>query len=58
MIRIDVAWIAVEPLDMGSGVDTALARVVSVFGEAHSHHAYLVLHRRANRLKVLIHDGF
>jgi transposase len=41
VIRIDVAWIAVEPLDMRSGVDTALARVVSVFGEARSHHAYL-----------------
>ena len=58
MIRIDVAWIAVEPLDMRSGVDTALARVVSIFGEARAHHAYLFLNRRANRLKVLVHDGF
>ena len=58
MIRIDAAWIAVEPLDMRSGVDTALGRVVSVFGEARSHHAYLFLNRRASRLKVLVHDGF
>lgn len=58
VIRIDAAWIAVEPLDMRSGVDTALARVVSVFGAACSHHAYLFLNRRANRLKVLVHDGF
>lgn len=58
VIRIDVAWIAVEPLDMRAGVDTALARVVSVFGAARSHHAYLFLNRRANRLKVLVHDGF
>jgi transposase len=58
VIRIDAAWIAVEPLDMRSGVDTALGRVVSVFGEARSHHAYLFLNRRANRLKVLVHDGF
>jgi transposase len=58
VIRIDAAWIAVEPLDMRSGVDTALARVVSVFGAAHSHHAYLFLNRRSNRLKVLVHDGF
>ena len=58
MIRIDTAWIAVEPLDMRSGVDKALARVVSVFGEARSHHAYLFLYRRGNRLKVLVHDGF
>ena len=57
MIRIDAAWIAVEALDMRSGVDTALARVVSVFGSARSHHAYLFLNRRANRLKVLVHDG-
>ena len=37
MIRIDVAWIAVEPLDMRCGVDTALARVMSVFGAAGAH---------------------
>jgi len=30
-----------EPLDMCSGADTALARVVQVFGAAHPHHAYL-----------------
>jgi transposase len=58
VIRIDAAWIAVEPLDMRAGVDTALARVVSVFGSARSHHAYLFLNRRASRLKVLVHDGF
>ena len=58
VIRIDAAWIAVEPLDMRAGVDTALARVVSVFGSARSHHAYLFMNRRANRLKVLVHDGF
>jgi transposase len=58
MIRIDSAWIAVEPLDMRAGVDTALARVVNVFGEARSHQAYLFLNRRANRMKVLVHDGF
>jgi transposase len=58
VIRIDAAWLAVEPLDMRAGVDTALARVVSVFGEARSHHAYLFMNRRANRLKALVHDGF
>jgi transposase len=58
VMRIDVAWIAVEPLDMRSGVDIALARVVNVFGAAHSHHAYLFLNRRSNRLKVLVRDGF
>jgi transposase len=58
MIRIDTAWLAVEPLDMRAGTDTALARVVRVFGEARPHHAYLFANRRATRLKVLVHDGF
>ena len=58
VIRIDAAWFAVEPLDMRAGVDTALARVVSVFGEARAHHAYLFVNKRANRMKVLVHDGF
>jgi len=58
VIRIDAAWLAVEPLDMRAGVDTALARVVSVFGAARSHHAYLFMNRRATRVKVFVHDGF
>jgi transposase len=41
VIRVDAAWFAVEPMDMRGGVDTALARVVSVFGQAQAHHAYL-----------------
>ena len=57
MIRIDAAWLAVAPLDMRAGTDTALARVVAVFGAAHPHHAYLFANKRANRLKVLVHDG-
>ena len=57
MIRIDAVWLAVEPLDMRAGTDTALARVVRVFGEARAHHAYLFTNRRTNRLKVLVHDG-
>ena len=43
---------------MRAGVDTALARVVGVFGEARAHHAYLFVNKRANRMKVLVHDGF
>ena len=58
MIRIDAAWFALEALDMRAGVDTALARVVSVFGEARAHHAYLFVNKRANRIKMLVHDGF
>ncbi len=57
MIRIDAAWLATAPLDMRAGTDTALARVVAVFGAAHPHHAYLFANKRANRIKVLVHDG-
>ena len=57
MIRVDSVWLAVEPLDMRSGTEAALARVVNVFGAARPHHAYLFANRRANRMKVLVHDG-
>ena len=57
MIRIDHVWIATEPMDMRAGTDTALARVVKVFGAAQPNHAYLFANRRANRMKVLVHDG-
>ena len=49
--------LATTPLDMRAGTDTALARVVAVFGAAHPHHAYLFANKRANRLKILVHDG-
>ena len=57
MIRIEAVWLATVTLDMRAGSDTALARVVSVFGSARPHHAYLFANKRANRLKVLVHDG-
>jgi transposase len=57
LIRVDNLWLAVEPLDMRSGTEAALARVVKVFGAARPHHAYLFANRRANRMKVLVHDG-
>lgn len=57
MIRIDAAWLATAPLDMRAGTDTALARVITVFGAAHPHHAYVFANQRANRIKILVHDG-
>ena len=57
MIRIDEAWLAVNPFDMRAGFDTVLARVIAVFDAAHPHHAYLFPNRRTNRMKVLVHDG-
>jgi len=35
-----------RPLDSRAGLDTALARVVTVFGDTHPHHAYLFANRR------------
>ncbi|MCB1698031.1 MAG: IS66 family insertion sequence element accessory protein TnpB [Halioglobus sp.] len=57
MIRVDAIWLATEPMDMRAGPDTALARVVQVFGEARAHHAYLFANKRGNRVKILLHDG-
>lgn len=57
VIRIDAVWLATAPMDMRAGTDTALARVVCVFGAAHPHTAYLFANKRANRLKILVHDG-
>jgi transposase len=57
LIRIDEVWLAVEPLDLRAGTESALAKVVAVFGAAHPHHAYLFANKRANRMKLLVHDG-
>ena len=57
MIRVDAVWLAIEPLDMRAGTEAALVRVVNVFGSVRPHHAYLFANRRANRMKVLVHDG-
>lgn len=58
MIRIDAIWLARQALDMRAGPDTTLARVVAAFGAAQPHTAYLFANKRADRLKVLVHDGF
>ncbi|MDO7900666.1 IS66 family insertion sequence element accessory protein TnpB [Pseudomonas sp. K1(2024)] len=34
-----------------------IARVIAVFGAAKPHCVYLFANRRANRMKVLVHDG-
>lgn len=57
MIRIEAVWLATTPLDMRAGTESALARVVQVFGAARPHHAYIFANRRATRMKVLVHDG-
>ena len=57
MIKVEAVWLAVQPLDMRAGTEAALARVVGVFDAAHPNHAYLFANRRANRMKVLVHDG-
>lgn len=57
MIRVDAIWLSTTPLDMRAGTETALARVVHVFGAARPHHAYCFANQRATRMKVLVHDG-
>jgi hypothetical protein len=49
VIRVDAVWLACAPLDMRAGTESALARVVNVFGEARPHHAYLFANRRGNQ---------
>lgn len=56
-LHIDSIWLATVPLDMRAGIDSALARVVTVFAAAHPHCAYLFANKRATRIKVLMHDG-
>ncbi|WP_416047061.1 hypothetical protein [Cupriavidus basilensis] len=46
MIRVDQIWLAVDPMDMRAGSDTAMAQVVKVFGAARPHHADLFANRR------------
>lgn len=57
MIRVDALWLSIEPMDMRAGTNTALGRVVAVFGSARPHNAYIFTNRRGDRLKVLVHDG-
>ena len=53
VIRVDEIWLAVDPLDMRAGFDTALARMVTVFGAAQPNHAYLLSNRRAYRMEAV-----
>jgi len=39
VIRIEALWLSVVPLNMRAGMDTILAQVVQVFGEARPHYA-------------------
>ncbi|VVP30205.1 hypothetical protein PS874_04170 [Pseudomonas fluorescens] len=54
MIRIDAIWLATEPMDMRAGTETALARVIAVFGAAKPHCAYLFVNRRATRMRDVV----
>lgn len=57
MIKVKQIWLAIEPMDMRCGVDTALARVIRDFGSARPHHAYVFANKRHNRIKAFVHDG-
>jgi hypothetical protein len=45
-------------MDIRAGTETALARVIAVFGAVKPNCAYLFASRRATCMKVLVHDGF
>ena len=57
MIRIDALWLCTQPLDMRAGPERLLATVVTTLGQARAHHGYLFANARANRIKLLVHDG-
>ena len=57
-IRIDAIRLATDPMDMRASTETALARVIAVFGAEKPHCTYLFVNRRATRIKILVHDGF
>lgn len=57
MIRVEAVWLSATPQDLRAGMESLLAQVVKVFGEARPHEAYLFANRRATRLKILVHDG-
>jgi len=42
VIRVDAVWLAVEPVDLRLGPDSALARVVAVFGVRRLHQGRFV----------------
>ncbi|MEQ4311736.1 hypothetical protein ABNM01_02380 [Pseudomonas syringae] len=56
MIRIVSIWLATEPMDMRAGTETALARVIAVFGAAKPHCAYVTPGTRKVVLGLLV-DG-
>lgn len=57
-IRIDAIWLAIDPMDMRGSSDTALARVVNVFGAARPHHAHLLPFPGAHSItKSKFHHG-
>jgi transposase len=47
VICVDAVWMAAQPLHMGAGTESALARVVAMFGAARPHHAYRFANRQA-----------
>ena len=55
VIRIDAAWLATAPLDMRAGTDTALARVIAVFGAGPPPPADLLAHKPAHPHKIRVH---
>jgi len=58
MIKLEALWLCSQLQYMRAGADRLLTVVVNTLGEARAHHGYLFDNARANRLKLLVHDGF
>ncbi len=57
MIRVDAVWLPSSRWTCVPAPTRPSCVSSNVFGAARPHHAYLFANRRANRMKVLEHDG-
>lgn len=58
VIHVDAVRVTVDSVKCALRPNTLLARVVDVFGAAHSHLGNLFANAKGTRLKLLVHDGF
>ncbi len=54
MIRIDSIWLATEPMDVRTSTETALARVIVVFGAAQLMSQVDTMGKKINRDQTVI----
>jgi transposase len=58
MIRPDQVWLAIEPVDMRTGIDGLSLKIQQVLGRSPCDGtAYAFRNRNGNRIKLLVWDG-